>query len=145
MKKYLSLVTFSHTIFAMPFAFIGFFLAVTTTGYYFEWLKLLMMVFCMVFARNSAMAFNRWADAAQTDRAALAIVPDDTALIMQLSRAYYRLHDYPDMIAQDRRYTALRPADGDGWLIKVKVSDPDDFDDLMDPDEYTELVASEKE
>ena len=25
MKKYLSLVTFSHTIFAMPFAFIGFF------------------------------------------------------------------------------------------------------------------------
>jgi glycine cleavage system H protein len=34
---------------------------------------------------------------------------------------------------------------GDGWLIKVKVSDPDDFDDLMDPDEYTELVASEKE
>src|SRR5580698_2930200 len=30
---------------------------------------------------------------------------------------------------------------GDGWLIKVKVSDPDDFDDLMDPDEYTELVA----
>jgi glycine cleavage system H protein len=34
---------------------------------------------------------------------------------------------------------------GDGWLIKVKVSDPDDFDDLMDPDEYTELVAREKE
>ena len=25
MKKYLSLVTFTHTIFAMPFAFIGFF------------------------------------------------------------------------------------------------------------------------
>jgi glycine cleavage system H protein len=34
---------------------------------------------------------------------------------------------------------------GDGWLIKVKVSDPDDFDDLMDNDEYTELVAREKE
>jgi cytochrome c biogenesis protein CcmG, thiol:disulfide interchange protein DsbE len=58
---------------------------------------------------------NHWADAAQTDRAALAIAPDDASLIMQLSRAYYRLHDYPDMIAQDRRYTALRPADGDGW------------------------------
>jgi 4-hydroxybenzoate polyprenyltransferase len=62
MKKYLSLVTFSHTIFAMPFAFIGFFLAVTTTGHRFEWQKLVMMVFCMVFARNSAMAFNRYLD-----------------------------------------------------------------------------------
>ncbi|WP_214071595.1 UbiA-like polyprenyltransferase [Mucilaginibacter sp. dw_454] len=62
MKKYLSLVTFSHTIFAMPFAFIGFFLAVTTTSYTFEWQKLLMMVLCMVFARNSAMAFNRYLD-----------------------------------------------------------------------------------
>jgi 4-hydroxybenzoate polyprenyltransferase len=62
MKKYLSLVTFSHTIFAMPFAFIGFFLAVTTTAHRFEWQKLVMMVFCMVFARNSAMAFNRYLD-----------------------------------------------------------------------------------
>jgi len=62
MKKYLSLVTFTHTIFAMPFAFIGFFLAVTTTQYTFEWQKLVMMVLCMVFARNSAMAFNRYLD-----------------------------------------------------------------------------------
>src|SRR6201992_1310028 len=62
MKKYLSLVTFSHTIFAMPFAFIGFCLAVTTTHHAFEWQKLVMMVLCMVFARNSAMAFNRYLD-----------------------------------------------------------------------------------
>ncbi|TSD67814.1 4-hydroxybenzoate octaprenyltransferase [Inquilinus sp. KBS0705] len=62
MKKYLSLVTFAHTIFAMPFAFIGFFLAVTTTDHKFEWQKLVMMLFCMVFARNSAMAFNRYLD-----------------------------------------------------------------------------------
>ena len=62
MKKYLSLVTFAHTIFAIPFAFIGFFLAVTTTNYHFDWLKLLLMVLCMVFARNSAMAFNRYLD-----------------------------------------------------------------------------------
>src|SRR6202165_1368787 len=34
---------------------------------------------------------------------------------------------------------------GDGWLIKVKVSDPADFEDLMDNNEYTELVAREKE
>lgn len=62
MKKYLSLVTFAHTIFAMPFAFIGFFLAVTTTSARFDWLKLVLMVLCMVFARNSAMAFNRYLD-----------------------------------------------------------------------------------
>lgn len=62
MKKYLSLVTFSHTIFAMPFAFIGFFLAISTTTYHFEWQKLVLMLFCMVFARNSAMAFNRYLD-----------------------------------------------------------------------------------
>lgn len=62
MKKYLSLVTFAHTIFAMPFAFIGFFLAVTSTQYHFDWLKLVLMVLCMIFARNSAMAFNRYLD-----------------------------------------------------------------------------------
>jgi 4-hydroxybenzoate polyprenyltransferase len=62
MKKYFSLVTFSHTIFAMPFAFIGFFLAVSTTTNPFEWHKLLLMILCMVFARNSAMAFNRYLD-----------------------------------------------------------------------------------
>lgn len=62
MKKYLSLVTFSHTIFAMPFAFIGFFLAVNTTQNTFSWLKLGLMLLCMVFARNAAMAFNRYLD-----------------------------------------------------------------------------------
>ncbi len=34
---------------------------------------------------------------------------------------------------------------GDGWLIKVKVSDATDFEDLMDNEEYAELVAREKE
>jgi glycine cleavage system H protein len=34
---------------------------------------------------------------------------------------------------------------GDGWLIKVKCSDPREFDDLLDSDEYEALVASEKE
>jgi len=62
MKKYFSLVTFSHTIFAMPFAFIGFFLAINTTSASFSWLKLVLMVFCMVLARNAAMAFNRYLD-----------------------------------------------------------------------------------
>ncbi len=62
MKKYLSLVTFSHTIFAMPFAFIGYFLAVSTTEHNFSFTKLFLMILCMVFARNAAMAFNRYLD-----------------------------------------------------------------------------------
>ena len=60
MKKYLSLIKFSHTIFAMPFAFIGFFLA--TKSYEFEWINLVYVMFCMVFARSAAMAFNRYID-----------------------------------------------------------------------------------
>ncbi len=62
MKNYLSLVKFSHTIFAMPFAMIGFFLAVQFTGASFEWHLLLKVILCMVFARNAAMAFNRYID-----------------------------------------------------------------------------------
>lgn len=62
MKKYFSLVLFAHSIFALPFAVIGFFLAIMTTAYDFEWLKLLLMLLCMVFARNAAMAFNRYLD-----------------------------------------------------------------------------------
>ena len=60
MRKYLSLIKFSHTIFAMPFAFIGFFLA--TTSYEFEWITLVYVILCMVFARSAAMAFNRYID-----------------------------------------------------------------------------------
>ena len=60
MKKYLSLIKFSHTIFAMPFALIGFFLA--AQQYNFEWITLLYVVLCMIFARSAAMAFNRYID-----------------------------------------------------------------------------------
>ena len=62
MKKYFSLVLFAHSVFALPFAMIGFFLGVTTTDHPFNWLILLMVLLCMVFARNSAMAFNRYLD-----------------------------------------------------------------------------------
>jgi len=62
MREYLSLIKFSHTIFAMPFAFIGFFLA--TKSYEFERITLLYVVLCMVFARSAAMAFNRYIDRA---------------------------------------------------------------------------------
>lgn len=62
MKKYLSLVKFAHTIFALPFALLGFFLAVNLPGIEFEWYLLLMVLLCMVFARSAAMAFNRYLD-----------------------------------------------------------------------------------
>jgi 4-hydroxybenzoate polyprenyltransferase len=90
-KNYLSLVKFSHTIFAMPFALIGFFLGVL--GYddyavsivpgwhnkvyppntphfalpaFFDVTVLIklfiLVILCMIFARSAAMAFNRWLD-----------------------------------------------------------------------------------
>lgn len=62
-RNYLSLVKFSHTIFAMPFAMIGFFMATAKAGLPLDWTKLLLVVLCMVFARSAAMAFNRWLDA----------------------------------------------------------------------------------
>ncbi len=58
----MSLVLFAHSIFALPFAIIGFFLAVHTTNYQFEWKLFLLMLLCMVSARNAAMAFNRYLD-----------------------------------------------------------------------------------
>ena len=59
--SFLSLVKFSHTIFALPFALLGFFLATLDHGV-LNWRKLLLVIGCMVFARSAAMAFNRWLD-----------------------------------------------------------------------------------
>ncbi|MBK6667528.1 MAG: UbiA family prenyltransferase [Saprospiraceae bacterium] len=62
MKNYLSLIKFSHTIFAMPFALMGFTLGYLTLSPP-DYIKLLILVIlCMVFARSAAMAFNRWLD-----------------------------------------------------------------------------------
>ncbi len=77
-KSYLSLIKFSHTIFAMPFALIGFCLALFENtslipGWHakifppqFPWkligIKFLLVILCMVFARSAAMAFNRYLD-----------------------------------------------------------------------------------
>ncbi|MCB0659823.1 MAG: putative 4-hydroxybenzoate polyprenyltransferase [Saprospiraceae bacterium] len=60
MKKYLSLIKFSHTIFAMPFALLGFTLASQKYGFSIE--KLIYVILCMIFARSAAMAFNRYLD-----------------------------------------------------------------------------------
>lgn len=61
-KDYLSLIKFSHTVFALPFACIGFALAVIYEQRTFQWHLLIKMLLCMVFARTAAMAFNRYLD-----------------------------------------------------------------------------------
>ena len=62
MKQYLSLVKFSHTIFALPFALLGFFLAIYRLDVQVPWITFLYVLLCMIFARNAAMAFNRYLD-----------------------------------------------------------------------------------
>lgn len=57
---YLDLVTFSHTIFALPFAVMALFLA--SPGRLPDPYDSLLVVAAMVFARTAAMAYNRWVD-----------------------------------------------------------------------------------
>jgi 4-hydroxybenzoate polyprenyltransferase len=102
-KNYLSLVKFSHTIFAMPFAMIGFFLGIRkfdqVTGFFSQTnytfpisnditgfpktftevvTRFVLVVLCMVTARSAAMAFNRWLDKsfdAKNPRTAIREIP----------------------------------------------------------------------
>lgn len=98
-RHYLSLIKFSHTIFAMPFAMIGFFLALYKelhNGLFEETglskldrqalhipaiavvQKLLLVIACMVCARSAAMAFNRYLDRhfdARNPRTAIREIP----------------------------------------------------------------------
>lgn len=93
-KNYLSLIKFSHTIFAMPFALIGFFLAIFSIpmsvlpgwhtkiypdGFFnYIIIRFLLVILCMVFARSAAMAFNRYLDRsfdAKNPRTAIREIP----------------------------------------------------------------------
>lgn len=95
-KNYLSLVKFSHTIFALPFAMIGFFLGVvrvkfwsldSTIGMSNDMTsffasagvrKFILVILCMVTARSAAMAFNRYLDKnfdAKNPRTAIREIP----------------------------------------------------------------------
>jgi 4-hydroxybenzoate polyprenyltransferase len=91
-KNYLSLVKFSHTIFAMPFAMIGFFLGMkyfigdglfyneNFRGLYNGFLifDFILVLFCMITARSAAMAFNRYLDRnfdAKNPRTAIREIP----------------------------------------------------------------------
>jgi 4-hydroxybenzoate polyprenyltransferase len=61
-SDYFSLVRISHTVFALPFALIGFSLAIHQAGNH-DLLRLLILVLASVFfARNAAMGFNRFVD-----------------------------------------------------------------------------------
>lgn len=65
MKKlinYSKLVKFEHTLFALPFALIGFFFALGQNGAELSFKLLGLVLLCMVFARNAAMGFNRYLD-----------------------------------------------------------------------------------
>ncbi len=93
-KKYLSLVKFSHTIFAMPFALIGFCLGVTSLPMSVipSWHTIIfppyslnhvvklfaLVIVCMITARSAAMAFNRYLDShfdAKNPRTAIREIP----------------------------------------------------------------------
>lgn len=62
MKKFLSLVKFAHTIFALPFALLGFFMATLDSGHGLSMRLFVLVLLCMVFARSAAMGFNRYLD-----------------------------------------------------------------------------------
>lgn len=62
MKSYLSLVKFSHTIFALPFALLGMSLGFKISQTSFDITLFLKILVCMISARNAAMAFNRYID-----------------------------------------------------------------------------------
>ncbi len=99
-KNYLSLIKFSHTIFALPFALIGFFYGVVSlvkvpyvyynvkfydtnwkkTILFLEtnWHVFILVLLCMIFARSAAMAFNRYLDRsfdAKNPRTAIREIP----------------------------------------------------------------------
>jgi 4-hydroxybenzoate polyprenyltransferase len=98
-KNYLSLVKFSHTIFAMPFAIIGFVLgliehvklpnhiytntskinaSIISTLSHYHIITLALVLICMITARSAAMAFNRYLDRsfdAKNPRTAIREIP----------------------------------------------------------------------
>jgi 4-hydroxybenzoate polyprenyltransferase len=60
-RRFLEMIRFSHTLFALPFALFSAILA-WYTKQAFSWIELLGILLCMVFARSAAMSFNRLAD-----------------------------------------------------------------------------------
>ncbi|MCA9128186.1 MAG: putative 4-hydroxybenzoate polyprenyltransferase [Planctomycetales bacterium] len=85
-RRFLQLIRFSHTVFALPFAALACALALATPANR-VWsppsigLRLTGVLLCMVFARSAAMAFNRAVDAkidALNPRTAIRHLPSGT-------------------------------------------------------------------
>lgn len=77
LRRFLEMIRFSHTLFALPFALFGAILAWHAKGS-FQLVELVGILLCMVFARSAAMAFNRLADRkidAENPRTALRHLP----------------------------------------------------------------------
>ena len=58
---FLDMIRFEHTVFALPFAYLGMVLAWETWDYA-SWWDFLWITIAMAAARTSAMAFNRYID-----------------------------------------------------------------------------------
>ncbi len=59
LSQYLSLIKFSHSVFALPFALMAYFTAARSDV---SWATFVLVVACMVCARSAAMAYNRVVD-----------------------------------------------------------------------------------
>jgi 4-hydroxybenzoate polyprenyltransferase len=109
-KSYLSLIKFSHTIFAMPFAVIGFCLGITTWSFsvipgwhiiIYPWKEIIglfiLVILCMILARSAAMAFNRYLDRnfdAKNPRTAIREIPSgiisaNSALVFTVISSFF--------------------------------------------------------
>lgn len=68
-RDFLEMIRFSHTVFALPFALLGAFLACIVPASHGDFragtlvVRIVAVVLCMVTARSAAMAFNRLVDA----------------------------------------------------------------------------------
>jgi len=56
------MIKFSHSVFALPFAFVSLLVAYRTERITLTWIDVLLLIVCMVSARTAAMGFNRIAD-----------------------------------------------------------------------------------
>src|SRR5580692_998395 len=61
-RRFLELIRFSHTVFALPFALFSAVLAWQQPDVAFRVRDVVGLLLCMVFARSASMAFNRLAD-----------------------------------------------------------------------------------
>ena len=122
-SRYASLVKFSHTIFALPFALVGYVYALQSNGLPFEeWPALVKVLLAMVLARDTAMGFNRWADRridAQNPRTSGREIPSGTISRAQrvvVRRAERRAVRSGSMVDQSAgsRSVARRPAGSHG-------------------------------